>query len=315
MGDQIKSAAVGTRPITWQHRLEAIAAQAVVAVLRLLPVEHASTLGGWLAEKILMRTRRGKRAERQIAAVMPDLSPTDCKRIAKASCNSFGRAMAELPHLPAIFADPDRITLRNDDILAAAKSRQSGTIYVAGHLGNWELLPGVASRADQNFHGFYRPLSNAILEDRLRKIRMAAAQKAILVPAASRGVADVISALRGGETAGLLVDLFEGNGLEGQFLGLSTRTNALAATLSIRCNAQIILVLVRRLPGVRFEIEFEEIETSRTGNREQDIALTTEAINRKLEAAILAKPEQWLWSTNRWKGQDLSTLPTEAPSA
>ncbi|MEM1364714.1 MAG: hypothetical protein AAGH82_03095 [Pseudomonadota bacterium] len=303
-----------TRPITLLHRGEALAANAMFSLLARLSVKRASALGGWLVEAILSRTKRGRRAEQQIAAVFPNMAASDVKRMAAKSWNVFGRSLAEIPHLPEIISDPDRLILKNEDVLARVKERDTGTIYVASHLGNWELLPGTARSVGQPFHGFYRPLSNAILEERLRSMRQAAAGDGELLPAASRGVASAMAALRRGETVGILGDLFEGNGVNSTFLGFPARTNALPATLSLRCGAQIIIVTIKRLPGVRFELSFEEVETVRTGDRAHDIAATTHAINERLEKAIRATPDQWLWSTNRWKGLDLSKAgqPTSA---
>lgn len=289
-----------------QHRLEAVLAKAVFGLLGRMKVEGASALGGWLVENIFTHTKRGRRARQQIAAVFPDLPAADVKRMERASWNMFGRSMAELPHLNAIISNPQRLLLDNAEILHAANGRANGTIYVASHMGNWELLPGIAKIAGQTFKGFYRPLSNTILEERLRAMRQTAAGNGTLLPAASRSISEVIGALRRGETVGILGDLFEGNGVETTFLGLPARSNALPATLSIRCNAQIIIATVTRLPGVRFKVTFSEVETVRTGDNALDIAATTQAVNRKLEAAITANPDQWLWSTNRWKGLDLN---------
>lgn len=297
---------VGTRPTTLQHRVEAMLARSVFGLLGAMKLEHASALGGWLVETILPFTKRGARARQQIAVVFPELSPADVKRMERASWNVFGRSMAELPHLQDIVSDPSRLIIENPDVWATVNQSPKGTIYVASHMGNWELLPGIAKSAGQTFKGFYRPLSNAILDERLLAMRQITAGDGGLLPAASRGISQAIAALRRGEFVGILGDLFEGHGVAGTFLGLPAHTNSLPATLSLRCDAQIVIATVTRLPGVRFKITFSQLETVVTGDRAHDISATTEAMNRELEAAIMANADQWLWSTNRWKGLDLT---------
>ena len=43
------------------------------------------------------------------------------------------------------------------------------------------------------------------------------------------------------------------------------------------------------------------IEYEKTNKYEEDIYNLTLKINKKIEKIILEKPEQWLWSHNRWK--------------
>ncbi|MEN0088440.1 MAG: hypothetical protein AAF737_08405, partial [Pseudomonadota bacterium] len=184
MASSLSTPVPGTRPTNLQHRAEALLASAMFGGLAWLKIEKASTFGGWLVETTFSRTKRGQRAEQQIAAVFPELNSQQVKGMARASWNVFGRSMGELPHLEKIISDPGRLIFENEDVLKNVKKRSNGTIYVSAHLGNWELLPGIARSVDQRFHGFYRPLSNAILEERLRTMRQSAAGTGTLLPAA-----------------------------------------------------------------------------------------------------------------------------------
>ena len=42
-------------------------------------------------------------------------------------------------------------------------------------------------------------------------------------------------------------------------------------------------------------------EISKTENEEQDVKNITLQINKIIEEMIIANPNQWLWSHNRWK--------------
>jgi lauroyl/myristoyl acyltransferase len=45
----------------------------------------------------------------------------------------------------------------------------------------------------------------------------------------------------------------------------------------------------------------EPIRFAPTGDKEQDIAVLTTEINRRLEAVIRRYPEQYLWAHKRWR--------------
>ena len=46
---------------------------------------------------------------------------------------------------------------------------------------------------------------------------------------------------------------------------------------------------------------YKPFEYKKTDDYEKDIYKLTLEINKLLEKMILKKPEQWLWSHNRWK--------------
>jgi KDO2-lipid IV(A) lauroyltransferase len=46
---------------------------------------------------------------------------------------------------------------------------------------------------------------------------------------------------------------------------------------------------------------YKPFEYKKTDNYEKDSYNLTLEINKQLEKMILKKPEQWLWSHNRWK--------------
>ena len=45
----------------------------------------------------------------------------------------------------------------------------------------------------------------------------------------------------------------------------------------------------------------EEVEVPRTGDAERDVVELTARFTARIEAAIRAHPEQWVWMHQRWK--------------
>ena len=59
---------------------------------------------------------------------------------------------------------------------------------------------------------------------------------------------------------------------------------------------------MERLSDSRFEMTvYKPFEYKKTENYDKDTCGLTLEINQRLEKMILKKPEQWLWSHNRWK--------------
>ena len=59
---------------------------------------------------------------------------------------------------------------------------------------------------------------------------------------------------------------------------------------------------MERLSDSRFEMTvYKPFEYKKSGNYERDSYNLTLEINKQLEKMILKRPEQWLWSHNRWK--------------
>src|ERR1700684_2452158 len=78
-----------------RHRLEALAAHAVFAALRLLPTAEASAFGGWLGRTIGPRTPAHRTAARNMAHALPDLSGPERDAALMTAWDNFGRTMVE----------------------------------------------------------------------------------------------------------------------------------------------------------------------------------------------------------------------------
>src|SRR5579863_1110786 len=59
---------------SWNHRIEACGAALFFAAMRVLPIDAASGLGGWLARQIGPRLGISTRARRNLSTALPELS-------------------------------------------------------------------------------------------------------------------------------------------------------------------------------------------------------------------------------------------------
>ena len=69
-------------------------------------------------------------------------------------------------------------------------------------------------------------------------------------------------------------------------------------TLTIKFNIPVVPVYIERIKDLNFKIS---INNPINFTKEDSIENITLKLNQILEKMILKKPEQWIWSHNRWK--------------
>ncbi len=115
------------------------------------------------------------------------------------------------------------------------------------------------------------------------------------VPADTGGVRALLRALRRGEAVGILPDQVPsaGDGVWAPFFGRPAFTMTLPARLAEKTGAEVYLLATWRRPfGRGWDLQLEKL----------DGVPTPEVINQALEAIIRQRPDQYVWSYNRYKG-------------
>src|SRR5687767_281053 len=74
-----------------RHALEAAVVLALYGALRLLPMDWASGIGGWLGRLLGPRLGITRRARRNLRLVMPELSEAEIERIVGEMWDNLGR--------------------------------------------------------------------------------------------------------------------------------------------------------------------------------------------------------------------------------
>ncbi len=224
-----------------------------------------------------------------------------------------GRTLLELPW---IWLRPQEEVAKlvrdveHPEIFLQAKERGKGIIFLTPHLGCFEVSAQFAAQHSP-ITVMFRPPRQRILEPLLRAGR--ARGNVRIATADRKGVFALLRALRNGEAVGILPDQVpsRGEGEWAEFFGRPAYTMALASRLRDATDAAVILAFCERLPraaGYRIHLTaMPEREAGETAARH---------LNRALEALIRQKPEQYLWSYNRYKvppGVEPPSAPAAAP--
>lgn len=219
------------------------------------------------------------------------------RRLLSATISEAGKGIIELPW---VWGRP------YDEVLASvlecqgmqhvevARASGRSIIYLTPHLGCFEMCALYLAR-QAPITSLYRPpklhwLEAVMLDGRNRG-------QAKLAKADVSGVRLLFKALRRGEAIGMLPDQAPSQG-EGEwvdFFGRPAYTMTLVGRLAQSSGAAVLLVSAQRQPhGKGYVIRFEPMALDFSGS----VALQ---INAALERLILAFPEQYLWSYNRYK--------------
>ena len=96
----------------------------------------------------------------------------------------------------------------------------------------------------------------------------------------------------------LMIDQRVSEGIKQEFFKEKAFTTTIPGQLSKKFHLPVVPIYIERIKNVKFKIKImEPIEFS----IDKSIEDITYELNKVLEKMILKKPEQWIWSHNRWK--------------
>jgi KDO2-lipid IV(A) lauroyltransferase len=277
------------------HPLEALGFSLALLLLRVLPLDWASALGGAVARTIGPRLPVSEQARRNLRSALPALDDAARERIVIGVWDNLGRVVGEYPHLRELAT---RVELTGIEHLAHLRDDGRPGICFSGHLGNWELLPVLAARHGMPLSNVYRAANNRHVDRVLRILR---ADSAELIPKGSAGARQVIAALGRGSHLAMLIDQKMNDGIAVSLFGRDAMTAPALAQLALKYDCPVLPGRIVRLGGAHFRMAVEPpLAVPRSGDRAADTRALMEAVNRRLEQWISDTPEQWLWLHRRW---------------
>ena len=95
-----------------------------------------------------------------------------------------------------------------------------------------------------------------------------------------------------------MIDQRVSEGIKSNFFSEKALTTTIPAQLIKKFNIPVVPIYIERVEGIYFKIT---INKPINFSNEVSIKKITDDLNHILEKMILQKPEQWIWSHNRWK--------------
>lgn len=279
-------------------------ARLALALFRILPLDAASTLGGWLGRQLGPRLPVHRHAVRNLERAMPELSPERRQAVLDGMWDNLGRVLAEYAHLPdigrAIELKDDRVAISGIEHIEAIRSAGKPVIFFSAHYGNWELLGLTATRYGLPLVQVYRAANNPLTEELLQDLRQAVGGR--LVPKGMQAAREMLKALKQNESLAMLIDQKLSTGIAVPFFGHDAMTAPAIAELALRADCPVVPAYVERVAGTRFRVVVEApLQLEKTGDRERDIFNAMLRLNGRIESWVRVRPDLWFWVHKRWK--------------
>ncbi|MBI1246098.1 MAG: lauroyl acyltransferase [Alphaproteobacteria bacterium] len=284
-----------------RYRIEAALVLVCYGVLKVMPLDMASALGGFVARVLGPRIGLSNRARRNMRRFMPELGEAGIEKAVVEMWDNLGRLAAEYPHLDDIRIDgaAPRVEIVGHEHVRAAQAAGRPAIFYGAHLANWELGAMLTTRFGTPLHVIYREANNRYVEALFRSRRSRTAGG--MIPKGKKGARMAIDALRKGEWLGMLLDQKMNDGMPVPFFGVDAMTAPALATLALRFNCAVLGARLERLGGARFRIEIQPpLELPNSGDRTVDQFAIMRTVNAEIERWVRARPGQWLWLHRRW---------------
>jgi len=154
-----------------RHRAEAFVVACALWLLRRLGPVAASNLGGVVARTVGPLLPVSKVARGNLALALTALSAQEQRRVLRDVWDNLGRTVGEFPHLARLRVDVEGAVHLCGDAAGGAGMRP--TLFITGHLANWEVLPMVADRAGVPLSIVYRAAKNPYVDRMIRDLRRA----------------------------------------------------------------------------------------------------------------------------------------------
>ena len=255
-------------------------------------------MSGALWRHVAPLTHRHSRALSHLRDALPELAQAERERIIRSMWENLGRTFAESFHLDAIAAS-GRVAYENYELLEAWAARPGGRVACAGHLGNWELAILGIMRVGARPWSIYRPMNNPHVDAEVLRMRTFLYTGG-LVPKSAAIPRQFLKIVRDGGTIGFLSDQRENNGIVVPLFGKPAPSTTFPAMLARSVGCPILMVRMRRLPGVRFVQSFELLDLPQSDDRKADVDAATLAIQKTFERYVRDAPDQWMWAHRRW---------------
>lgn len=297
------------KDIVW--RLEAAGFDVFTALIRLLPVDVASAVGGALFRAVGPLTKAHRTAERGLRLAFPAMAAAERREILHAQWDNFGRYIFEFPILDRLTPSRGRVEVVGDEWLARIARSGKPAVLISGHFSNLEMMAAVIVEAGIACDVTYRAANNPYVDARIRKSRESYGVR-MFAPKGADGARDLLEAMAAGRSVSMLNDQRYDAGVAAPFFGRMVKTNPAAARLALRFGTYVQPMSIHRLRGARFRcVVAPPIEVPNTGHRSADIEAGVRTINAFIEARVRENPGEWWWLHKRWPAEDYARLAAE----
>jgi len=265
---------------------------------------------GRIAYHFASRTRR--LVKKHLSLAFKEKDQAEIKALSKNVFEFLGKNTGEMLRATATIDTLDDlnkiITVHDYGNFEKAHAKGKGVIFLASHMGAFDLQVTVMALRGLNPNIIGTPLKDARLNDLLWEYRNKHGAIAI---ERGRETFRMIKILKSGGSVALLID--QDTKVKSRFVnffGMPAATPVGATVLAMKTGASIVPTYIYLGSDWKQHMHImPEVPMQITGDDEADMVFNTQVLTSLNEAQIREHPEQWVWMHKRWKtkpGEEIS---------
>ena len=261
--------------------------------------KKSSTFAGKLFEIIGPLFRSKKLIQSNIKKVYPKIKPENLNKITKLMWNNYGRVFSEYMFIKKFRNGKlaKNIIIDGGEIINQINLSKKPVIFISGHFANFELMAMQLEKLGINLSAIYRPLNNIFLNKVMERIR----KKYICKNQIKKGIGGIkklIELQKKNYSTALMIDQRVSEGIYSNFFNQKALTTTIPAQLVKKFNMSVVPIYIERTDNINFKMTISKPINFPEGATTEDI---TDRLNHIIEKMVNHRPEQWIWSHNRWK--------------
>ena len=266
---------------------------------KIIGLKLASNLGSFVGSILGPYFRSKKKIILNIKRALPEIDDANIDIIIKKMWRYYGRILSEYIFIKKFrFSKNEKfIKLEGQEILDNIKVSNEPVIFVSGHFDNFELMAMQIEKSGIKLAAIYRPLNNIFLNKIMERIR----KKYICnnqIKKGRSGIRDLLEFIKKKYSIALMIDQRVSEGIKSNFFGQPALTTTIPAQIVKKFGCKIVPIYIERTEGTFFKLKISRPIIFEKDSSIEEITLN---LNECLEKMILNKPNQWIWSHNRWK--------------
>ena len=273
-------------------------------IFKIIGLKLSSKLGEIIGKYFGPLFRKKAIAKKNILIAFPNINETSIDQIIDDMWRNIGSIFGEYIHInkfSILDEEKNKIVFTNKNNLQILKNNKKPIVFFSGHFANFELMAKCLRELEFNIGAIYRPLNNIFLNPIMEFIRKKYICS-IQIEKGSAGTKKLIKHISTNNPLALMIDQRLSSSIRVPFFNQPATTTTTPAQLSIKYDALLVPVFLKRLKKTKYEFFIEEpLVVKKTNNYEKDIFNITEIMNKKIEEFIKVDPANWLWSHDRWK--------------
>ena len=265
----------------------------------ILGYKKSSNFSGKLFEIIGPLFRSKKLIQSNIKKVYPEIKPENLNKITRLMWNNYGRVFSEYMFIKNFRNGKlaKNIIIDGSEIINQINLSKKPVIFISGHFANFELMAMQLEKLGINLSAIYRPLNNIFLNKVMERIR----KKYICKNQIKKGIGGIkklIELQKKNYSTALMIDQRISEGIYSNFFNQKALTTTIPAQLVKKFNMSVVPIYIERTNNMNFKMTISKPINFPEGTTTEDI---TDRLNHIIEKMVIHRPEQWIWSHNRWK--------------